>query len=156
MSEQVRKKDEGRGAPSYTVRVELVRDAPAARPKTIRSAEEVFALVREEALRWDREHFLVLLLDGRNRLLGINEVAVGTLTSALVHPRELFKAAILANAANVICVHNHPSGDPEPSQEDRALTKRLSEAGELLGIRLLDHVVVAASGFRSLAEAGLC
>jgi DNA repair protein RadC len=88
-------------------------------------------------------------------VIGFNLVAIGTLTSALVHPREVFKAAILANAAAIILVHNHPSGDPEPSAEDRALTSRLKEAGEILGIRILDHVVIGDGRFRSLASEGI-
>lgn len=76
-------------------------------------------------------------------------------SAALVHPREVFKAAILANAAALILVHNHPSGDPEPSAEDRAITERLKQAGELLGIRVLDHVVIGDDKFRSFAEEGL-
>jgi len=81
-------------------------------------------------------------LDGKNRALGFHIVSVGTLTASLVHPLEVFKLAILANVAAIIVVHNHPSGDPTPSAEDVAITQRLRQAGELLGIRVLDHVVV--------------
>jgi DNA repair protein RadC len=101
----------------------------------------------------DREHFTVVLLDARNRVVGVNTVSIGTLTASLVHPREVFKPAILANAAAIIVAHNHPSGDPEPSNEDVAITQRLGEAGALLGIRLLDHLVLGADGaFVSLAD----
>jgi DNA repair protein RadC len=90
----------------------------------------------------DRENFIVLLLDRKNQLIGINTVSIGSLTASVVHPREVFKPAILSNASAIICAHNHPSGDPQPSQEDRVLTQRLVEAGKLLGISVLDHIIV--------------
>jgi len=94
-------------------------------------------------------------LDGKNQVLGFNVVSIGSLTAALVHAREVFKPAILGNAAAIILVHNHPSGDPEPSAEDQALTARLKQAGELLGIRVLDHVVIGDDGRHvSMAETG--
>src|SRR5207302_8829691 len=108
--------------------------------------------IKEEFGRLDREVFLALVLDGKNQLLGFNQVSVGSLSAALVHPREVFKAAILANAAAIILVHNHPSGDPEPSPEDRAITGRLKEAGELLGIKVLDHVVIGDGRYVSFAD----
>jgi len=91
----------------------------------------------------DREMFGVLALNTRNRVIGFNIVSVGTLDSSLVHPREVFKFAITANASSVIFFHNHPSGDTEPSSEDINLTKRLVECGELLGIPVLDHIILA-------------
>jgi DNA repair protein RadC len=99
-----------------------------------------------------RECFLALLLDGRHRVIGEAEISHGTLTASLVHPREVFRPALRAGAAAIVVVHNHPSGDPTPSREDRRVTERLSRAGELLGIPLLDHVVVAEHGYRSLKE----
>ena len=123
--------------------------------RLVRDAKAVYDAFRAHFESMDREVFLSVLLDGRNQLMGFNLVAVGTLTSALVHPREVFKPAILANAAAIILVHNHPSGDPEPSSEDRALTTRLKQAGEILGIRILDHVVIGDGHFRSLSEEGL-
>ncbi len=90
----------------------------------------------------DREHFVVLLLNSKNRFLGLNTVSVGRLTSAVVRPPEVFKPAMLANAAAVILSHNHPSHDPTPSAEDRAITARLVQVGDLLGIRVLDHVII--------------
>ncbi len=90
----------------------------------------------------DREHFVVLMLNAKNRLLGLNTVSVGSLTSALVSPREVFKPAILGNAAAVILSHNHLSGDPTPSAEDRAITARLVQGGDLLSIRVLDHLLL--------------
>ena len=94
-------------------------------------------------------------LDAKNRLISRETVSVGHLTAALVHPREVFKAAILANAAAIALVHNHPSGDPEPSREDVEITRRLVKAGELLGIPVLDHVVVTRRGHVSIAERGM-
>ena len=101
-----------------------------------------------------RERFLVVMLDGRHRVLGESTVSVGTLTASLVHPREVFRPALERAAAAIVLVHNHPSGDPAPSGEDRRVTKRLRRAGELLGIRVVDHVVVADGGFFSFQEAG--
>jgi DNA repair protein RadC len=98
------------------------------------------------------EQFLVVLLDGRHRVLRSEPVSRGTLTASLVHPREVFRPAIREAAAALVLVHNHPSGDPTPSREDREITARLVRAGELLGIPVLDHVVVAESGYRSLRE----
>jgi len=100
------------------------------------------------------ERFLVILLDGRHRVLRDVLVSQGTLTASLVHPREVFRPALRESAAAVILVHNHPSGDPTPSAEDRRVTRRLARAGALLGIEVLDHVVVAERGYVSLREAG--
>lgn len=104
--------------------------------------------------RRERESFHVLCLDGRHRLVREEEVSVGTLTASLVHPREVFRGAIRASAAAIVLVHNHPSGDPSPSAEDRSVTERLAEAGRVLGIEVLDHVVVARGGHFSFREAG--
>ena len=101
-----------------------------------------------------RESFHALLLDGRHRLIAVHEVSVGTLNASLVHPREVFREAIRRAAAGLVLVHNHPSGDPEPSAEDRAVTRRLVVAGRLVGIRVVDHVVVAHGGHFSFREAG--
>lgn len=120
--------------------------------RRVREARDVYEAFREQFEQLDREMFVVLLLDGKNRALGFNTVSVGSLTAALVHPREVFKPAILANAASVVLVHNHPSGDPEPSQEDRAITERLKHAGDLLGIKVLDHVVIGDGTYWSFAD----
>jgi DNA repair protein RadC len=102
-----------------------------------------------------KEHFLVLCLNARRQLLKLETVSVGTLSASLVHPREVFAPAIAAGAAAVVAVHNHPSGDPAPSAEDREATRRLQRAGELLGIPLADHVVVSESSFFSFRESGI-
>ena len=104
----------------------------------------------------DREQFVVALLTIRHRLIGVNTVSVGCLTSSLVHPREVFRPAILAPCAALLLAHNHPSGDPEPSAEDISLTRRLMSAGQLLGIEVLDHIVLGEAGrFVSLKERGV-
>jgi len=102
-----------------------------------------------------QEVFRVLLLSTRNEILRRVTVSKGSLSASLVHPRDVFYPAINANAACIILVHNHPSGDPEPSLDDIELTKRMSEAGVLLGINVLDHVVVAKRGYVSLKERGV-
>jgi hypothetical protein len=101
-----------------------------------------------------REHFVGFYLNARNQLLARELVSVGSLSASIVHPREVFAPAIARAAAGVIVAHNHPSGDPEPSPEDIAVTRRLADAGTLLGIELLDHVVVAERGFVSLKARG--
>lgn len=122
--------------------------------RQVTNAAGVYEAFRERCEGRDREEFLAVLLDGKGRNIGFNVVSVGTLTASLVHPREVFKAAILANAASIILVHNHPSGDPTPSEEDRALTRRLKQAGELVGIKILDHVVIGDGRFYSFVESG--
>lgn len=102
----------------------------------------------------DHERFAVILLDGRHRVIRDVVISQGTLTASLVHPREVFRPALREGAAALVLVHNHPSGDPTPSGEDRDVTRRLVKAGELLGIPVLDHVIVAERGYRSLREDG--
>lgn len=102
----------------------------------------------------EHERFFALLLDSRHCVIGERLISQGTLTASLVHPREVFLPAVRATAAAIVVVHNHPSGDPSPSAEDRVVTRRLDEAGRLLGIRVLDHVVVAERGYYSFREAG--
>jgi DNA repair protein RadC len=109
------------------------------------------ARLRDEA----HERFMVLLLDGRHRVLREEVISQGTLTASLVHPREVFRPALREAAAALVLVHNHPSGDPSPSREDREVTERLRHAGEVLGIPVLDHVIVADQGFVSLRYEGL-
>ena len=102
-----------------------------------------------------REQFQVILLDRKNRVMREVMISQGSLTASVVHPREVFNPAIRDSAAAVIFVHNHPSGDPQPSQEDRTLTARLAEAGQLLGIQVLDHIIVAGQTYMSFADEGL-
>jgi DNA repair protein RadC len=122
----------------------------------IRSSANASTILQTYLADVDREHFVVLLLNQKNRVIGIHTVSIGSLTASVVHPRETFKAAILANAAAIICGHNHPSGDCQPSREDRAITQRLKEGGALLGINLLDHVIVGGEGrYFSFADENL-
>jgi len=121
---------------------------PVTGPADVPSA--VQALIGDK----DREHFVVLHLDGKHHVVSAEVVSIGTLTSSLVHPREVFKAAFLANASAIICAHNHPSGNVTPSVEDRTVCKRLKEAGELLGVPLLDFLVVSADGSWGARDAG--
>ena len=102
----------------------------------------------------DREHFYVVLLSTKNHVLAVELVSVGSLSASIVHPREVFKPAIKQSAAAIVVVHNHPSGDPTPSSEDIEFSKRLRQAGELLGICVLDHVIFGVDSFLSLQEAG--
>ena len=136
----------------YRVRVRLVRERAGAFGPTLACAGDIAALMTPELSGLDREQFVALHLDIKNRLISREVVSIGHLSAALVHPREVFKAAILANAASIAFVHNHPSGDPEPSREDIDLTRRLIRAGEILGIAVLDHVVVARGGHVSVVE----
>jgi len=122
---------------------------------TVRTPEEAAGLVMEEMRYFDREHFWALVLNTKNRVLAVEKVSVGTLNSSGVHPRELFKNAIRRSAAAVILIHNHPSGDPTPSPQDVELTQRLFEAGEIVGIRVLDHIVIGDNKFTSLKLEGL-
>lgn len=122
----------------------------------INTPEDVYALVAPQLRGADREHFWALALNTKNRLLRTFEVSVGSLNASIVHPRELFKEAVRISAASIVVVHNHPSGDPTPSGADIQLTRRLSRAGDVLGIDLLDHVVIGDGGeHASLKELGL-
>ena len=103
----------------------------------------------------DREHLVAVFLDTQNRCVGVHTVSIGDIENAIVHPREVFKVAILVNAASVVLAHNHPSGDFSPSREDIESSKMLAKAGELLGIPVMDHVVVGQPGYASLLERGL-
>ncbi len=103
----------------------------------------------------DREHFVILILNTKNQINAVHTVSIGNLSQTLVHPREVFKAAILGNAASIILAHNHPSGDPTPSRDDELITSRLRRAGNLLGINLLDHVILGdEEQFFSFADEG--
>ena len=99
---------------------------------------------------YDREYFLTLHLNGKNGVRSVETISIGTLNSALIHPREVFKGALLANAHAIICGHNHPSGDLTPSSEDEQIMKRLKDAGELLGVALIDFLIVSGDRYRSM------
>ena len=115
--------------------------------------EKVFKFMRSKIKDYHKEHFYLIALSTRNWT--VNEVSIGTLDSSLVHPREVFSEAIKNKAASVIFVHNHPSGDPEPSEDDLVITKRLVESGKILGIEVIDHIIVVKNGFLSFKEKNL-
>ncbi|MHB1870809.1 MAG: JAB domain-containing protein [Steroidobacteraceae bacterium] len=127
--------------PVYRVALVRERTLPATRAQ-VRCPQDIADVVADYLADADREHLVAVLLDTKNRVIGIETVAVGTLDGAPAHPREVFKSAILANAAALALAHNHPSGDPTPSPEDRAVTRRMAQAGKVLGIPLHDHIVV--------------
>lgn len=119
---------------------------------TIKSPYDAWKLLAPRLENLDREHFLAVLLDSKNQLIDVTLVAIGTLNATLVHPREVYKPAVRASAAAVVLAHNHPSGDPTPSPEDQALTAQLLAAGEIMGIRVVDHLVLGAGRYVSLRE----
>ncbi|WP_138494368.1 JAB domain-containing protein [Paenibacillus pinistramenti] len=137
------------------VSLKLVRESTILYPdRSIRSPQDAARLLRPLLQDADREHFLVVCLDTKNNVNSITTSHIGSLNASIVHPRECFKTAILSNAASIICAHNHPSGNTTPSPEDIQITTRLKEAGELLGIELLDHLIIAGNDFCSLKEGG--
>jgi DNA repair protein RadC len=124
----------------------------AALRRSLQSPRAVWRLLRPRFEGLEQETFLALSLDARNRLRRVSTISMGSLTNSIVHPREVFRSAIREAAGAVVVAHNHPSGDPEPSSEDLAVTRRLCEVGELLGIPLLDHLIVGDEGYVSLRE----
>ncbi|MFH1745221.1 MAG: DNA repair protein RadC [bacterium] len=128
----------------------LATQAPPYKSKELTDPEKVFKFMRGKIKDYKKERLYVISLNTRSWT--VDEVSVGTLDSSIAHPREAFSEAIKSNASSVIFVHNHPSGNTEPSQEDIKLTKRLVEAGKLLGIEVLDHVIITANDFRSIIK----
>ena len=128
------------------IRWQMVReDGPEVDP--FKDAGDVATyLIRQGYADRDREAFVVLLLDVKHRVIAEEVVTIGILDGALIHPREVFKAAVAGSAAGIIVAHNHPSGDPKPSGQDAEVTKRLHKAGEVLGIPVVDHVIVGSTG----------
>ena len=139
---------------AFELGARLVREPLQAGVK-ISSPEQVAAHYGPRMRTYRQEVFVVLLLDARQRVIGDVEVHRGSLDQSLVHPREVFAPALRESAAAILVLHNHPSGDPTPSEEDREVTRRLVRAGEILGVRVVDHVVIGAGAHRSLARAGL-
>ena len=121
----------------------------------VKTLDDVAGVVRSRLRSKKKEHFLALLLDTRSQLIKVSEISIGSLDTSIVHPREVFKEAISASAASVIFVHNHPSGDPEASEDDIELTKRLAQAGEIVGIEVLDHIIICDKKYLSLKRQGL-
>nr|WP_232824095.1 DNA repair protein RadC [Paraliobacillus zengyii] len=137
------------------VSVKLVRESSILYEKrSIRSPQDAYELAKSFLEDKDREHFIVVSLDTKNQPVSINVCHIGSLNASLVSPREVMKAAILSSAASIMVLHNHPSGLTDPSNEDIKVTKRLVEAGNLMGIELLDHIIVGDNTFNSLKEKG--
>ena len=134
------------------VSIRLVEEPPLYSSKELKNPCDVAELFQDFLKDCDREMFCILNLRTKNQVINVNVVGMGTLNSVLVRPREVFKSAILSNASSIILAHNHPSGDPEPSRHDIEVTKRLAEAGNLMGIEVLDHIVVAENRYFSFRE----
>lgn len=116
------------------------------------SIYEVLKEYYEQNFDMDKEHFSIIMLDTKNKVIGVNLVSMGTLNQTLTHPREIFRPAIMAAANSIFLCHNHPSGNSTPSVEDVSITKRLTEAGQLLGIQVLDHIILGNDNFTSLRQ----
>jgi len=121
----------------------------------VKTPDDVVSVVKSKLRGKKKEHFLALLLDTRSQLIKVSEISIGSLDTSIVHPREVFKEAISASAASVVFAHNHPSGDPEASEDDIELTKRLAKAGEIVGIDVLDHIIIGDKKYLSLKREGL-
>ena len=142
--------------PEY--KVMLVRDSnggvKATGKKKLSSHDDVAGVLKTYLDGADREHFCIALLDRKGHIIGLNTVSIGGLHSSIVHPREVFKPALILGAASIILCHNHPSGDTTPSKEDLEVTNRLIEAGKIMGIEILDHVIIGDDSFCSLKARG--
>ncbi len=121
----------------------------------VKTPEDAVAVMQGRLKDKKKEYFVALLLDTRNQLIKIAEISIGSLDSSIVHPREVFKEAISASSASVVFIHNHPSWDTRPSDEDIQMTKRLVQVGELVGIDVLDHVIIGGKNYLSLKRTGL-
>jgi DNA repair protein RadC len=134
-------------------RESLEPDEPV--PFDIKNPEAVVKAIRLSIQDKAKEHFKLVLLNSRNRILRISSVSIGTLTTSLVHPREVFRDAITHSAASVVLAHNHPSGDPEPSEDDLKMTRKLVESGKIIGIEVIDHIIIGKNNHYSFRERGL-
>lgn len=136
---------------TFTIKEELNRYLkPFTRYISPEQVFDTFSFLRQET----KEYFFAIHLDGKNRICCIDEVSVGSLNQSIVHPREVFKTALISSAAGIILMHNHPTGDPTPSREDIELTRRLRETGDVIGVRVLDHIIIGDT-YLSFADKGL-
>jgi len=126
---------------------------PSYKSKELTDPKKVYQLIKSKLKDYTREHFYIIVLNSRN--WSVAEVSIGSLNASIVHPREVFTEAIKNKAASVIFVHNHPSGNPEPSEDDLVLTKKLVESGKILGIEIFDHIIIVKNGFFSFKNKGL-
>jgi DNA repair protein RadC len=127
---------------------------PETKDFDIKDPEAVVKAIRASIKNKAQEHFKLILLNPRNKIIGISTISIGTLNASLVHPREVFNDAITHSAASVVLAHNHPSGDPEPSEDDITITKRLIEAGKILGIEVIDHIIIGKNDYYSFKAKG--
>lgn len=141
--------------PLYTTR--LIREGlfTFTEREQVTTPEGVAVVLQDYFEGKDREEFVIVLLDTANTMIGLSTVSVGGLAASIVEPRQVMKVAILANAASIICAHNHLSGNPEPSQADIHVTRQLREAGKLMGVPVHDHLIITGDGYTSLAEHGI-
>lgn len=139
------------------MRLEIVRENPVEYLQC-RSADDVYNAFNDDISKHPNEIFRSVHLNCKNYIIGVETISMGSVTSSLVHPREVFKGAIINNATSLILLHNHPSGDPAPSQDDRDITQRLKQTGDILGVRILDHMIFGSKEIKpyfSFVEAGL-
>lgn len=122
---------------------------------TIRTPEDAAQLLMEDMRYLKKEHFICMFLNTKNQVMAVETLSIGSLNASIVHPREVFRPAIQRSCASIICAHNHPSGDPTPSEEDKQVTARLVEAGSIVGIEVLDHLVIGDRRFISLKQQGM-
>ena len=120
--------------------------------RIVNSPKDIFPLLKEKIINFHKEYFMVISLDNRNKVIGIDTVSIGTLNSSLIHPRETFEVAIKNHAAGIIICHNHPSGELKPSEDDLIITQNLIKAGKLLGIEVSDHLIITKDGYYSFKE----
>lgn len=138
---------------TFEISRRLSTQAPTYKSKELTDPEKVYRLIKSKLKDYHKEHFYIIVLNSRGH--SITEVSVGSLNASVVHPREVFAEAIRNKAASVVFVHNHPSGDPEPSEDDLLLTKKLVESGKILGIEVFDHIIVAKDSFFSFKNKGI-
>ncbi len=139
----------------YTLKMVKEDSVPYEVP-VIKSPAEVYQAAKQLLALHEKpeEHFCIFCLNTKNKIVGVHTISIGSLNASIVHPREVFKAAMLNNAYGIICLHNHPSGDPEPSREDIEITRRLVDAGKIIGIEVIDHVIIGEQ-YLSMKEKGL-
>ena len=137
------------------VREVKISYGPRKKSTRITSSQSAFELAKKIIdTNADREHFAAIYLDAKNNPIAWRVIGIGTLTGCLVHPREVFRPALVVGAAAVVCIHNHPSGELTPSVEDIKVTNRLRQAGDLVGLKLLDHLIIGDGDYRSMADRG--
>ena len=138
---------------AFEISRRLSTQAPSYKSKELTDPEKVYRLIKSKLMDYHKEHFYIIALNSRNH--SIAEVSVGSLNASIIHPREVFAEAIKNKAASVVFVHNHPSGDPEPSEDDLLLIKKLVESGKILGIEVADHIIVVKDNYFSFKNKGI-